>query len=102
MRGASTIGVIVFAWACVRRYDVIYNSYGFNSFGYQGGCAFANATAEEAKADESARRYLCESAEFECSHDQSGSHVCVGVDGSGDEHPFEGFTFPLDATPEVW
>jgi hypothetical protein len=62
----------------VYRYDVIYGSHGFASFGYKGGCAFANGTEEESLASPSAAQYLCgeEDFGFKCLHDHAGSGFC--------------------------
>ena len=41
------------------RYDVKYGSAGFDSYGYQAGCAFATGSFEEVTEDPLAARYLC-------------------------------------------
>jgi hypothetical protein len=62
----------------VRRYDVIYGSHGFNTYGYKGGCAFANGTKEESLASPPSARYFCgeEDFGFKCLHDHAGSGFC--------------------------
>eukprot|EP00892_Ulva_mutabilis_P005909 jgi/Ulvmu1/3690/UM017_0106.1 len=60
-------------------YDVKYGSGGFNSYGFQAGCAFVMGTFEEALADPAAARYLCRPGDSEsiaCFHDFSGQGVC--------------------------
>ena len=57
-----------------------YGSGGFNSYGYQAGCAFVNGTQEEAQADPAAARYLCTREQVgtkQCFHDFSGEGVCL-------------------------
>ena len=61
------------------RYDVKYGSAGFNSYGYKGGCAFAQGTYAEMMADPAASRYLCPKSmdsRYMCLHDFSGDGVC--------------------------
>lgn len=56
-----------------------YGSLGFNSFGYQAGCAYANGTLEEAQASPNARRYLCtpeDGGQYVCTHDHVSSAFC--------------------------
>jgi hypothetical protein len=64
------------------RYDVIYGSHGFNSYGYKGGCAFANGTKEEVLASPPAAQYFCgeEDFGFKCLHDHAGSGFCSDYD----------------------
>lgn len=67
--------------AFVCRYDVKYGSAGFNAYGYKGGCAFANGTAEQALADPAAAQYLCPAAQEDtvgCVYDSSGVGECTG------------------------
>eukprot|EP00892_Ulva_mutabilis_P001828 jgi/Ulvmu1/11646/UM008_0050.1 len=60
-------------------YDVKYGSGGFNSYGWQGGCEFANGTFRSAFEDPAAKRYLCSPRQFReyvCLHDFSGDGTC--------------------------
>lgn len=60
-----------------------YGTMGFNSFGYQGGCAFANGTVEEARASPEASRYICkpeDAGQFVCTHDHVASAFCFDED----------------------
>eukprot|EP00892_Ulva_mutabilis_P008327 jgi/Ulvmu1/5867/UM025_0129.1 len=61
-------------------YDVKYGSAGWNSYGYAGGCAFAEGTRKDALADPMAARYLCSESQdwdFMCLHDFSGDGICM-------------------------
>jgi hypothetical protein len=66
----------------VCRYDVIYGSHGFASYGYKGGCSFANGTEEELLASPAALQYMCgvEDFGFKCLHDHAGSGFCEDVE----------------------
>lgn len=62
---------------------MLYGSGGFNSFGYQGGCAFSDGRFDEAIQSPAAARYLCQPQESTtndlfCFHDASGSGQCRG------------------------
>jgi hypothetical protein len=68
------------------RYDVIYGSGGFVSYGWNGGCKFVNATYEDALSDAAAARFFClkeDKNEFQCLHDFSGDGQCEGGFGPG-------------------
>jgi hypothetical protein len=62
---------------------VIYGSYGFNSYGFKGGCTFTNGTFEEALASPPSARYFCnaqdkpDNGDFQCLHDHAGSGICT-------------------------
>lgn len=76
------------------RYDVVYGSQGFQSYGYMGGCAFANGTVQEALQEPSASRFLCNGQRaYECTHNFAGIGQCTRDDGnmSDDYEYYEGF-----------
>lgn len=74
------------------RYDVKYGSGGFNTNGYQAGCAYVNGTFEDALADPVAGRFLCSPDDDEsesCFSDFSGQGVCrIGPRFFGEDYNF--------------
>ena len=84
---AGAPGAAVKVHLCIRgggcRYDVKYGSAGFNSYGYKGGCAFAQGTFQEAYNSPASSRYLCsgdKGSEHACLHDFSGDGFCLTLD----------------------
>ena len=67
------------------RYNVLYGSQGFSSYGYQGGCTFATGSVQQALAVPEASRYLCaetDATRLYCEHDHSVSGICSAPSAS--------------------